>query len=63
MTNRENELKRFRQCLNTEDGQALMSELKKLWYDLNPIDPNPIHAGFNIALGEAYKQLKTWQEG
>ena len=56
-------LKQFHHLLNTAEGQEMMEELKLCWADPNPLDSCPQTMGYNVALGEAYKQLKSWQDG
>ena len=53
-------LAKFHRCLNTEDGKAMMDELKIHWASGNPLDPEPATMGFNIGLLEAYRQLESW---
>ena len=63
MDSRRNQLKQFHYCLNTAEGQVLMKELKSAWATANPLDSNAQTMGFNIGLGEAFKQLEAWQTG
>jgi hypothetical protein len=63
MNKRRLQLKAYHRILNSEDGKELMQELESSWLKGNPLDPNIQTMGFNIGLGEAYKQLEAWQAG
>ena len=60
---RRHRLKQFHYLLNTDEGVQLMKELKSAWATGNPMDNSVQHMGFNIGLGEAYKQMEAWQNG
>jgi len=55
-------LNKFTRALNTDDGKALMDEVRAAWGG-DPTHSNPIMCGKNIGLGEALKQLEEWQRG
>ena len=60
---RRHQLKEYHHILNSEAGRQMMDELQRCWADPNPLNDNTQTTGFNIGLGEAYKQLKAWQNG
>jgi hypothetical protein len=60
---RRHQLKGFHHLLNTSEGVDMMEELQRSWAEPNPLDESSSLTGFNIGLGEAYKQLAAWQAG
>lgn len=60
---RRHRLKEWHHMLNTEVGKDFVLELKSAWATANPLDVNVQTMGFNVGLGEAYKQIASWQAG
>lgn len=60
---RRHQLKEYHYLLNTEAGRKMVVELRSAWATANPLDQNTQTMGFNVGLGEAYKQLEAWQAG
>lgn len=63
MDKRRHQLKDWHHMLNTEVGKGFVIELKSAWATANPLDDNVQTMGFNVGLGEAYKQIASWQAG
>jgi hypothetical protein len=54
-------LAKFHRCLNTEDGIALLADLKVAWGTSNVFSTDVAEMAYNAALLEAYRMLESYQ--
>jgi len=60
---RENLLAMFHRCLNTEEGVALMEDLKQAWGSGSVYHEDTKRMAYNAALLDCYRELEAFQDG
>ena len=60
---RRHELGRYKQILNTENGQALVVELETIWDSFGILGETAEGTAYNCGLRDAFKFIKQLQDG
>ena len=64
MSSRETELAKFNRCLNTEEGEALVAELRSAWATGSVHTPgDPYQTAYYAGLLDAFRQIEAYYQG
>ena len=64
MGERENKLAQFARCLNTEEGKALMEELRIAWGTGSVFTPgDPHQTSYYAGMLDCFRQVEAFQMG